>query len=166
MNPGESQMNAPTQVPVKQTAAVPMRPMFNVFGSLQREIDRLFDDMTPSFMTGRSMAEVKCNMDLAETKDGLELTVELPGLEEKDVDVSVSDGLLTVSGEKKFESEKKDKNYHFVERGYGSFSRSIALPDGVKADQIKAALNKGVLKVTIPTPAKTEPKKIEVKTGA
>ena len=77
-------------------------------------------------------------MDLAETKDGLELTVELPGLEEKDVDVSVSDGLLTVSGEKKIESERQDKNYQFIERSYGSFSRAIALPEGVKADQIKA----------------------------
>jgi HSP20 family protein len=101
-------------------------------------------------------------MDLAETKDGLELTVELPGLEEKDVDVSLSDGVLTVSGEKNFESEKKDKNYHFVERSYGSFSRSIALPEGVKSDQINATMSKGVLKVAISTPAKPEAKKVEV----
>src|ERR1019366_1653509 len=108
-------MNDLTTIPVKQSAAAPSRSVFNVFGSLQREIDRLFEDFNPTFATGRSLTDVKAKMDLAETKDGLELTVELPGLEEKDVDVSVSDGLLTVSGEKNFESEKKDKNYHFVE---------------------------------------------------
>lgn len=156
-------MNDLAKTPVKQGATVATRPVLGVFGSLQREIDRLFEDFTPTFATGRGLTDVKAKMDLAETKDGLELTVELPGLEEKDVDVSVSDGVLTVSGEKKFESEKKDKNYHFVERSYGSFSRSITLPDGVKADQIQASMNKGVLKVIIPTPVKAEAKKIEVK---
>jgi HSP20 family protein len=73
---------------------------------------------------------------------------------------------LTVSGEKKFESEQKDKNYRMVERGYGSFTRSIELPAGVKADQIKAQLAKGVLTVTVPTAPKAEPKKIEVKATA
>ncbi|MGA0601361.1 Hsp20/alpha crystallin family protein [Caulobacter sp. KR2-114] len=157
-------MNAPANVPVKQ-AAVAATPFANVFGSLQREIDRLFEDFSPGFPVGRAGADVRCKMDLAETKDGLELTVELPGLEEKDVNVSVADGVLTVSGEKNVESEQKDKNYHFVERGYGSFSRSIAVPEGVQPDQIKASLAKGVLKVTIPTPAKTEPKKIAVQAG-
>lgn len=156
-------MTAQTQAPVKQATALPTRPVFNMFGSLQREIDRLFEDFSPAFAAGRPLADVKAHMDLAETPEGLELSVELPGLEEKDVDVTVRDGVLTVSGEKKLESEKKDKNYHFVERSYGSFSRSVALPDGAKADQIKATMSKGVLKVVIPTPAKTEPKKIEVK---
>jgi HSP20 family protein len=156
-------MTVSTQVPVKQGAAAPSRPALSVFGSLQREIDRLFDDFTPTFATGRGLVDVKARMDLAQTPEGLELTVELPGMEEKDVDVTVSDGMLTVSGEKKFESEKKDKNYHFVERSYGSFSRSVALPEGVKADQIKATMSKGVLTVVVPTPAKPEPKKIEVK---
>jgi HSP20 family protein len=155
-------MNAPANIPVKKPAALGA-PFAGAFGSLQREIDRLFEDFTPAFATGRAAAaDIKCKMDLAETRDGLELTVELPGLEEKDVNVSFADGLLTVSGEKKVESEQKDKNYHFVERGYGSFSRSIALPEGVQPDQIKASLAKGVLKVTVPTPAKTEPKQIAI----
>lgn len=156
-------MNKPAQVPVRQEGLANSRPMFNIFGSLQREIDRLVEDFAPPFATGRGLVDVKTRMDLADTEDGLELTVELPGLEEKDVDVAVSDGLLTVSGEKKFESEKKDKNYHFVERSYGSFSRSIELPPGVTTDQIKATMSNGVLKVVIPTPARPEPKKIEVK---
>lgn len=157
-------MTVPAQVPVKR-AATSARTLPTVFGSLQREIDRLFDDFTPHFAVGRDLAEVRCRMDVADTKDGIELTVELPGLDEKDVDVTVADGLLTVSGEKKFETEQKDKNYRFVERGYGSFSRSIALPAGVKPDDIKATLNKGVLKVVVPTPAKPEAKKIAVTTA-
>jgi HSP20 family protein len=159
-------MTASAQVPVKQGAPVPTRHFPHVFGSLQREIDRLFDDFSPAFTPTRTMAEIKAKMDLAETPAGLELTVELPGLEEKDIDVSVADGVLTVSGEKKFESEQKDKNYRFVERGYGSFSRSIRLPESVKTDDIKASMSKGVLKVTIPTPAKAQAKKIEVKPAA
>jgi len=160
-------MTSPTQVQVKHDGApVPNRPFSTVFGSLQREIDRLFDDFTPAFTATRGLADVKCKMDLAETPDGLELTVELPGMEEKDVDVSVSDGLLTVSGEKKFESEHQDKSYRFVERGYGSFSRSLPLPETVKAEDIKASMTKGVLKVIIPTPAKPQAKKIEVRSAA
>lgn len=159
-------MTTSAQVPVKQGDAIPSRLPLNMFGALQREVDRLFEDFTPAFTIGRSLADVKCRMDLAETVDGLELTVELPGLEEKDIDISVDDGLLTVSGEKKFESERKDKTYRFVERGYGSFSRAIELPQGVKADDIKATMSKGVLKVTIPTPAKPQAKKIEVKPAA
>jgi len=151
-----------TAVPVKKTTATPV-PFFNVFAPLQREIDRVFEDFTPGLWASASANDLRCKMNLAETKDGLELTVELPGLEEKDVSVEVSDGMLTVSGEKKFESEQKDKNYRMVERGYGSFSRSIELPAGAKAEQIKASLAKGVLTVTIPAAPRTEPKKIEVK---
>jgi len=158
-------MNAPAKIEVKQAPAFPTRGS-TVFGSLQREIDRLFDDFSPAFATGRRMIDLKCKMDLADTAGGLELTVELPGLEEKDVNVTVSDGLLTVSGEKKFETDEKEKNYHFIERGYGAFSRSVHLPQGVVTDQIKAAMNRGVLKVEIPAPAKAEPKKIAVEAGA
>jgi HSP20 family protein len=153
-----------TAVPVKKmTGALTVSPFFNAFAPLQREIDRVFEDFVPSFWPSANPVDVRCKLNLAETKDGLELTVELPGLEEKDVNVEVSDGVLTVSGEKKFESEQKDKNYRMVERGYGSFSRSIELPAGVKADQIKAALAKGVLTVTIPAAPTVAPKKIEVK---
>lgn len=158
-------MNAPAQVPVR-TAATSARAFPNVFGSLQREIDRLFDDFSPVFSAIRDGSEVRCRMDLADTKDGLELTVEVPGLDEKDVNVSIADGMLTVSGEKKFETKQEDKSYRFVERGYGSFSRSVALPEGAKPEDIKASLSKGVLKVTVPTATKPEPKKIEIKATA
>jgi HSP20 family protein len=157
-------MNAPEKIPVKHATTVAVRAP-TVFGSLQREIDRLFDDFTPAF-TGRRMIDLKCKMDLADTADGMELTVELPGLEEKDVAVTVADGILTVSGEKKFETDEKEKTYHFIERGYGAFARSIHLPEGVVADRIKATMSKGVLKVDIPAAAKAEPKKIAVQAAA
>jgi len=157
-------MTAPAKIPVAQTAPTQPRLATNMFTSLQREIDRLFDDF--AFTPHRRLGDVTCKMDLAETKDGLELTVEVPGLEEKDVKIEVADGRLTVSGEKTFEAERKDKAYHFVERGYGSFSRTIELPDGAKADDIKAKLAKGVLTVTIPTPARPEPKTIPVQASA
>jgi HSP20 family protein len=141
-----------------------------MLGSLQREIDRLFDDFSPGFFgrdggffgRDRGVEPVKARMDLAETKDGFELTVELPGLDEKEVDLAIADGVLTVSGEKSFGAEDNNRNYHFVERGYGAFSRSIALPDGVIAANIKATMNKGVLTVAIPAPPKVTPQKVAV----
>lgn len=157
-------MTLPANIPVKQGYPVSFRQTPGVFGSLQREIDRIFDDFTPTFWGGNR--EFGARMDLAETDKGLELTVELPGLDDKDVDVSVADGMLTVSGEKKFETEKGDKSYRFVERGYGAFSRSIQLPDGIKPEAVKATLAKGILKVWIPTPAKATPKKIAVEAVA
>ena len=164
-------MNDMTTIPVKHGVALGSRPVFNPFGfsvfrGLQREIDRVFDDFGSPFADGGHLTEIKAKMDLAETKEGLELTVELPGLEQKDVDVSVRDGVLTVSGEKTFEAEKKDKNYHLVERNYGRFARSISLPDGTKTDQVNATLDKGVLKVTIPAAARAAARKIDVKAVA
>lgn len=163
-------MNDMTAVPVKQAVPAPSRQAFNPFGfgafrGLQREIDRLFDDFSPSFAGGGRLADIKAKMDIAETKGGLELTVELPGLEQQDVEVAVRDGVLTVSGEKTFQDEKKEKDYHLVERSYGRFSRSVALPQGVNADTINATMDKGVLKVIVPTPARPEARKIAVKSG-
>jgi len=105
-------------------------------------------------------------MDVAETDKEIEISAELPGLEEKDVQINVADGILTIRGEKKAEKEQKDKNYRLVERNYGSFERSMQLPDGVDVDAIKATIDKGVLKVTVPKPAPKQVKKVEVKAAA
>ena len=104
----------------------------NPFMSLQREIDRLFDDFTrgfPAFSNGGA-AELLPSMDVTETDKQIEITAELPGLEEKDVQVNLADNVLTIRGEKKAEKEEKDKNYRLVERSYGSFVRSLELPEG------------------------------------
>ena len=141
------------------------------FTSLQREIDRLFDDFTRGWPTmgwptaGRT-AELMPSMDVAETDKEIEITAELPGLEEKDVQVNVADNVLTIKGEKKSEKEQKDKNYRMFERSYGSFSRTLELPAGINPDNIKASLSNGVLKVTVPKPAPAQAKKVEVKAAA
>jgi HSP20 family protein len=105
-------------------------------------------------------------MDVSETDKAIEIAVELPGLEKKDVELNVSDNLLTIRGEKKSEREEKNKDYHLVERSFGSFSRSVELPAGVKAEDISAEIAKGVLKVTVPKPAPRQSKQIEIKTAA
>lgn len=94
------------------------------------------------------------------------MTAELPGLEEKDVNINVADNILTIRGEKKVEKEEKDKEYRLIERGYGSFSRLIDLPAGVDPDKIKATIANGVLKVSVLKPAAAVVKKIEVKAAA
>jgi len=103
---------------------------------------------------------------VTETDKEIEITAELPGLEEKDVQINVADNVLTIRGEKKAEKEEKDKNYRLIERSYGSFERSLELPAGVNADAIKASIAKGVLKVTVPKPAPAQSKKVEVKSAA
>ena len=153
-------------VPVK-TRDVAERPTGSLFTSLQREIDRVFDDFTRGWPSIRMPnAELTPRMDIAETEKEIEITAELPGLDEKDVQVNIADNVLTIKGEKKAETEQKDKNYHRIERSYGSFYRALDLPAGVNADTIKASLNNGVLKVTVPKPAAAQAKKIEVKTAA
>lgn len=131
------------------------------FTSLQREIDRLFDDFGRGFERVSPVATPK--VDIGETDADFEITAELPGLEEKDVNVHFADGVLTLSGEKRVEAERKEKTYTINERTYGAFTRSIALPTGVDADAIKATMTKGVLKVTVPKPASAKTAKIEVK---
>jgi HSP20 family protein len=145
------------------------RPSLNPFGSLQREIDRLFDEFTRGLgIPGGTLNNLVPKTDVAETDKSIEITAELPGLERKDVDISLEDNMLVIRGEKKIEKEEKDesKDYHIAERRYGAFYRMIELPKGVDASRIQATMSNGVLKVTIPKPAQSEAKKIEVKEAA
>jgi HSP20 family protein len=137
------------------------------FASLQREMDRLFSDFSKRF--GEPFGdEAFPKLDVAETDGEIKVTAELPGITEKDVDVTLRDDVLTIKGEKKAEREEKDeeKNYHLVERSYGSFSRSIRLPAGLDASKVKASMDKGVLTVTMPKPAAAQPKKIDIQSAA
>jgi HSP20 family protein len=141
------------------------RPEISMFGSLQREIDRLFDDFTRSVGMYETQAlNLVPSVDVTENDKQIEIAVELPGLERKDVEIAVEDDLLTIRGEKKIESEQKDdkKNVHLAERSYGTFYRVLQLPAGVDPSSIKATMSNGVLKLTIPKPAKSQPQKIEV----
>jgi HSP20 family protein len=137
----------------------------STFGALQREIDRLFDDFGRGWERLTPVG-VAPKIDVTDTDGEIEITAELPGMEEKDVNINVSDGVLTISGEKRSESERKEKNYAVSERSYGAFSRALTLPGGVDPAAIKATMAKGVLKVTVPKPASAKATKIEVKSAS
>jgi len=106
-------------------------------------------------------------IDIAESKDAIDLAAELPGVDEKDVDVTLADGMLTIRGEKKSERDEtdKEKNWHVVERSYGSFSRTISLPFDPDPAKVEAKFDKGVLHIHLPKPAEVAKKqqKIEIK---
>ena len=104
-------------------------------------------------------------MDLTVTKDGLELTLELPGLDENDLEIKVADGVLTIIGEIRVALDRKGRNHPLVDRGKGAFTRSIQLPAGVRTERIRASLHQGLLRVTIPKPTPPEPGRIFVNGG-
>ena len=106
-------------------------------------------------------------MDLVERHEAFEMTAELPGLDEKNIEVNVANGVLTVKGQKEEDKVEKKEDFHLRERRFGSFSRSVRVPDMVDADKIEASFKNGVLKVTLPKkPEAQKPvKKIEVKGG-
>lgn len=135
------------------------------FAPLQREIDRVFADFGD--LTKADFLSPIPRMDFSETDQAIELTAELPGLTEKDVTVALDGDVLNISGEKRSENEESRKGYRLVERRYGSFARSVRLPEGVRTDQIKASLKDGVLTVTAPKApgAKSRQKTIPVSAG-
>jgi HSP20 family protein len=157
-------MTMKSPVPVVRTRSPAVRES-NPFTSLQQEIDRLFDGLSTTF-AGRMSKDLAPTMDIAETDKDIEITVELPGMQEKDVQLNLADNILTIRGEKKNEREETKKDYHLVERSYGSFMRTVELPAGVDPDQIKAEMAKGVLKVAVSKPAPAQTKKIDVKAAA
>jgi HSP20 family protein len=135
------------------------------FEQMRREMDRLWD----SFFEGRGRrrgeeeAEWYPSLDVAETKNDIVVKAELPGMDQKDIDISLSNGVLTIKGQKKQEKEEKEENYHLIERSYGSFTRSIQLPGDVQSDKINATYKNGVLKVTLPKSEEAKKKEIKIK---
>ena len=144
-------------------AGMLMRPDFGLFG-LHREIDRLFSEFSQGL--GPNGQQLVPNIEIAETDKAIEVTAEMPGLERKDVDISLEGNLLTIRAEKKVEAEQKDKNVHVSERAYGVFYRVLELPMAIDPATIQATMSNGVLKITIPKPPQAEAKKIEVKEAA
>jgi HSP20 family protein len=132
---------------------------------LRREMDRLWEDY---FGSGRRAlrplpAEFAPAVDIKETADQIVVKAEVPGMDAKDINISVTGDVLTIKGEKKSEREEKEENYHLVERSYGSFSRSLAMPAAVNMDKIEAKYDKGVLTITCPKKEEVKPKAIEIK---
>ncbi len=136
------------------------------FRTLQRRMDRLFDDFAGDyhwpFTNGRGA--MTPTIDVSETDKEVTVEAELPGVDEKDIDVTLTDNLLTIKGEKKQEKEEKKKDFHLTERSYGSFSRSMTLPFDADPGKIKAAFKDGVLTITLPKPpeVKAKVKKIAI----
>ena len=147
----------------------PSRELWEPFGSLRRDMERLFEDFTreagwsPTAAAGMSMTP---RVDISESNGELRIEAELPGIDEKDVEVMLSEGRLTIKGEKKQEKEEKKQDYHLVERSYGSFARSIALPFAADPEQIKASFAKGVLTVTVPKPPEVKAKEKRIPIGS
>ncbi len=112
-----------------------------------------------------TVAEWAPLVDITEDEKEFLIKAELPEVKKEEVKVSVQDGVLTISGERKYEKEEKGKKYHRVERAYGSFARSFALPDDADAEKVAGEFKDGILKVHVPKSEKAKPKKVEVKVG-
>jgi HSP20 family protein len=125
------------------------------FGSLKQDMDRLFDRMAANKWDDFPMLGDWCpSMDISETKDNLLVKVEVPGMDQKDIRISLQENLLTITGEKRPENEEKDERYHRVERSYGVFTRGVRLPVAVDGSRVAATFKNGLLTVTLPkTPA-------------
>jgi HSP20 family protein len=130
--------------------------------TFRKNIDKLFDDFF--FLTPTSLFknDWEPTVDVEVDEKTIRVKAEIPGIDEKDLDVSVENNVLTLSGEKEEERKEEKKNYIFSERKFGSFSRSISLPEGIKTDKIKATFKKGVLNIEIPKDEAKESKKIEI----
>lgn len=137
------------------------------FAQLQRRMNGIFDEFfarSPFDGWSGDSGQFLPKIDISETGNQLRVTVELPGLDEKDVDVSVTKNILSIRGEKKVESEEHDKEYYHSERSYGRFERTVTLPEGVDADKAEAKFKKGVLSISIPKKpeARSARRKIEL----
>jgi HSP20 family protein len=139
---------------------------FREFSTLQDRMNRLFQQ---SYGDGREEALTTSTfappVDVYEDEHNVTLKIEVPGIDEKDLDIQVENNTLTVHGERKFENEEKEENYRRVERQYGSFTRSFTLPNTVNADEVKANYEKGVLKISLPKKPEAKPKQIKVNVG-
>jgi HSP20 family protein len=139
---------------------------FREVSRLRREMDRLWEDFFGPGPRGVRpwTEEWTPAVDVAETPEKVTVKAEIPGLDAKEIDISLVGDLLTIKGEKKSEREETKENYHLVERSYGSFSRALRLPAAVDVDQIDAKYDKGVLTITCPKKEPVKPKAIEIKT--
>ena len=150
---------------------IPSKSFNDPFSTMRREMDRMFERFFGSRslpalsgatgqLTGRTDTWLVPDIDITETDDAIVLSAELPGLDEKDIDLVVANGLLTLKGEKKYEHDEEKENVHVMERSYGSFQRSIRLPESVDEDAITADFKNGVLTVTMTkTPGAREAEK-------
>jgi HSP20 family protein len=141
---------------------------FREFSTLQDRINRVFRESYrgaegDESLTTSSFAPA---VDVYEDEHKVTLKIEVPGIEEKDIDVQIENNVLTVHGERKIEKEEKEENYRRVERQYGSFTRTFTLPTTVDTESVSATYDKGVLKIALPKKAEAKPKQIKVNVGS
>jgi len=140
---------------------------FREFNTLQDRMNRLFRD---SFSDGREESLTTSSfapaVDVYEDEHSTTLKLDVPGIDEKDIDVRLENNLLTVTGERKFEKEEKEENYRRVERQYGSFSRSFTVPSTLDPESVTASYDKGVLKIKLAKKAEAKPKQIKISVGS
>jgi HSP20 family protein len=147
------------------TAITRWAPATDLFRhGFNRMLDQTFND----FFAGRPSEEFASRgwlpaVDIRETGDALSLLVELPGLKREDVEITLENGVLTVKGERKFEKDVKEENYHRIERTYGAFARSFTLPRNVQPDKVKAGFEDGVLRIDLPKSEEAKPRRIDIK---
>jgi len=134
------------------------------FGELENRLQQIFNNW-PAEATSANVSDWIPAVDLAEEQDRYILTADLPGVTKEDIDLSLTDDVLTLKGSRKAESEEKKKGYHRVERSYGSFQRSFRIPGGVDGSKIEANFKHGVLNVVLPKPEESRPRQIDVKIG-
>ncbi len=144
-------------VPYQKEKNLPVRHEdVEPFGLLRREIDRLFEDFTGGFLLdpfrrfGERIRHYSPTLDVSETDKNVVVNVELPGMDEKDIELSLTDNHLMIRGEKREEKEEKRKGYYRTERSFGEFSRVIPVPTGVDTNKVSAVFKKGLLSITLP----------------
>ena len=136
----------------------PLRDMLQ----FQNEMNRLLSTYSPASQEDTLTGAWAPQVDIYEDADGIKVHADLPGVEQKDLDIQVDNGMLTVKGERKLAHEEKKENYHRIERSYGSFARSFSLPDYADTEHVEASFKNGVLQVSIPKRAEKKPKQIKV----
>ena len=136
--------------------------------TLQNRMNSLFQEFNRSQGEGDSLANTAFvpPVDIYEDEHKIMLKVEAPGMKESDFDIQVENNVLTVKGERKFENDEREENFHRIERGYGSFYRAFTLPNTVNPDTVKAAYDAGILKIELEKRAEARPKQIKVQVGA
>jgi HSP20 family protein len=142
---------------------VPWKP-FKELSSLRKEMDNLLKSFfSETSLPGPFARDWAPPVDVSETEDSILIKAEIPGLEAKDISVTLLGDRLTIKGEKRKEEERKDEHFHSSERFYGSFERSFRLPASVKADKVEAAFDKGILTVSLPKTEEAKSKEIKIK---
>ena len=158
-------------IPWRKKESAPVRQgEQSPWSAFRREMDRLYEEFFGGEREGslvpfgEEWGTFSPQVDVSETENEIKVSAELPGLDQEDIDVSLSNGMLLIRGEKREEREETGESYYRSERAYGAFRRDIPLPSAVDAEQVDAVFEKGVLTITLPKTGETGTKKVEVKT--